>query len=311
MPEPPAVAHVSAWRRHQERRSAGPAGSCAAWRSSHDQRGPHISDCTARDRRGCSGQQAVDSVQSAHCAPPTAHCIAGSGLAFDGRYLMRTNGYAPIEDYAVIGDGRTAALVARDGSIDWLCLPNLDSSSVCANALDANRGGAFELCPDTAFTSTRRYVPNTNVLETTFETDRGRVRVVDALTIPNGGLAPMRELARSIEGLSGSVPMRWRFAPRFDYGRRQPRREWRESVPVASAGSEALAVPSWNAGTPSWHGDAVESYFEISAGAHALIALSSAFTEPLVLPGLRAVSSRLQDTIRFWERWSSERRHEG
>ena len=226
-------------------------------------------------------------------------------------YLMRTNGYAPIEDYAVIGDGRTAALVARDGAIDWLCLPNLDSPSVCANVLDANRGGTFELCPDAPFTSTRRYIPHTNVLETTFETDRGRVRVVDALTIPNGGLAPMRELARSIEGLSGTVPMQWRFAPRFDYGRRPPRREWRDGVPVASAGSEAIAVPSWNAGTPSWHGDAVESHFEISAGAHALIALSSAFTEPLVLPGLRAVSSRLQDTIRFWERWSSDRRHEG
>src|SRR3989454_1087029 len=122
--------------------------------------------------------------------------------------------YAPIRDYALIGDGRTAALVAKDGAIDWLCLPNLDSPSVFAAVLDAERGGSLVVQPAIPFESTRRYLPNTNVLETTFSTDRGAVRIVDAMPLPDHRLGPMRELARSIEGVAGTLPMRRRVPPR-------------------------------------------------------------------------------------------------
>src|SRR5438093_8576355 len=173
---------------------------------------------------------------------------------------MRSDGYAPIEDYALIGDGRTAALVARDGTIDWLCLPNFDSPSVLAAMLDADRGGAFELQPSIPFRSSRQYIRDTNVLETTFTTDRGSVRVVDAMTLPDRRLEAMREIVRSVEGLSGTVPMQWRFAPRFHYAARVPRCEWRGGGPVATCGAGAVAVTSRAARTPSCADPAVPAH---------------------------------------------------
>ena len=119
---------------------------------------------------------------------------------------MRVEGYLPIAAYAAIGDGRTVALVGLDGSIDWLCVPNLDSPSVFGAIVDHARGGAFALAPDEEFSATRRYLPGTNVLETTFETPTGRVRVTDALTLPEATvLTPFRELARRVECLTGRV----------------------------------------------------------------------------------------------------------
>jgi GH15 family glucan-1,4-alpha-glucosidase len=224
---------------------------------------------------------------------------------------MRIDRYAPIEDYALVGDGRTAALVAKDGSVDWLCLPNLDSPSVFAAILDAERGGAFELQPAIPFESEQHYIPDTNVLETTFITATGRVRVVDALTLPNHGLEPMRELARRVDGTGGTVPMRWRFAPRFDFGRAAPRWERRGATIVATCDSEAVALSTWNAGDASSDGDGWCGAFEIRDGERALLAMSTAYAEPLITSPRRDVEARLAHTIEFWRGWACDRPYDG
>jgi GH15 family glucan-1,4-alpha-glucosidase len=203
------------------------------------------------------------------------------------------------------------ALVARDGSIDWLCLPNLDSPSVFGAVLDRERGGRFALGTDAPHEVTRRYVPDTNVLETTVTTADGVARITDAMTLPGKGLAPERELVRRVEGLSGRVALRWSVEPRFSYGAGRARIERRGDVPVATVDGQALAVCHWSVGRPEHSSEGVSGRFEIAAGDRALIAIASAHGEPLVLPGRAQVERRLAETERFWRAWSGRRTYDG
>lgn len=223
---------------------------------------------------------------------------------------VRTDGYLPLRGYAVIGDGRTTALVGRDGSIDWLALPDMDSPTVFAAVLDADRGGRFELVPAVPFRVTRRYLPNTNVLETTFVTDSGTLTVTDALTVSDdAALTPVRELQRRVDGLSGCVRVNWSVRPRFGYGAHRPRLSWRSGVPVASHRSAAVAVSSWAAGTPACESGAIVSEFSVRKGDSALLAMTFADQEPLVLPGRAECSARLARTQKAWADWARQRRY--
>jgi GH15 family glucan-1,4-alpha-glucosidase len=223
----------------------------------------------------------------------------------------RVEGYAPLRDYAALGDGRTVALVARDGSIDWLPLPELDSPTVFAAIVDCERGGLFALAPELPYRSERRYLPGTNVLETTFVTEGGAVRVTDALTLPDSGLTPYRELQRSIDGLSGSVPMRWRIEPRFGYAGWPIELSSRDGVLIASAGSDALAVCSFAAGEAVAAEESIAGRFETSEGSSALLALSFAHREPLLFPSRDEFAVRLEATCASWRRWADGRAYQG
>ena len=223
----------------------------------------------------------------------------------------RVDGYAPLRDYAALGDGRTVALVARDGSIDWLPLPDLDAPTVFAAILDAKRGGRFTLEPELPFRSERRYLPETNVLETTFVTGSGTVRVTDALTLPDEGLTPYRELQRKIEGLAGRVPLRWRVEPRFGYGGWPLRLGRRNGIAIASSASEAVAVCAFDAGEPEVVGEAIAGGFDASEGTTALLALAAAHQEPLVFPGRDELERRFEATCASWRRWAGGRSYDG
>ena len=219
--------------------------------------------------------------------------------------------YPPLRDYAMVGDGRTAALISRDGSVDWWCLPDLDSPSLFGAVLDADRGGHFILAPEGAAEARRRYLPDTNVLETTFTTATGRVRVTDAMTLPGRGLAPLRELARRVEGLDGRVPMHWRVEPRFGYGLAPTRIEPRTPFPVATSGGTAVAACAWDAGRVDCDGAGIGGRFESRPGARATIALSAAHGEPLVLPARDDVEQRIDATAEFWRSWSARLAYTG
>jgi GH15 family glucan-1,4-alpha-glucosidase len=217
----------------------------------------------------------------------------------------------PIRDYALIGDGRTAALVARDGSVDWLCVPDLDSPSVFGRVIDSERGGhlSLELAGERA--TTRRYLPQTNVLETTFETGDGVLTVTDALTLPCSALAPGRELARRFECVSGSADVRWTLEPRFDYGRRAPRiRSW-SSIAIADAGGDGLGVVARGGDPITVSSGRIDGRIRLRQGESAMLAVTASHHEPLVLPAPQETERRLDETTAFWTHWAESRRYSG
>ena len=217
--------------------------------------------------------------------------------------MKRKDGFAPIGSYAAIGDGRTVALVAADGSVDFMSLPSLHAPTTFAAMLDPACGGRFTLAPVGEYEATRRYVGRTNVLETTYRSGDGVARVTEALTLQDGGLLPWVEHARRIEGVEGSVRLEWRLEPRFDWGREAPRIVRRGDQLVAEGAGLQLAVHSWDAGVVEPEEDALAGSFEIAAGETAMLALIAAHKQPLHLPRRDHVEARLDATRRAWERW--------
>ncbi len=146
-----------------------------------------------------------------------------------------------IEDYAMVGDTKSAALVGTNGSIDWLCAPRFDSPALFAALLGTEANGYYRIAPTGAVRCVeRRYRPGTLLLETDFETEEGVVRLVDCMP-PDDEIT---EVVRIVEGLRGSVTMRMRLAPRFDYGRLIPTVVCIDQGAFAVAGPDAIYLRS-------------------------------------------------------------------
>jgi hypothetical protein len=146
-----------------------------------------------------------------------------------------------IEDYALIGDCQTAALVGRDGSIDWLCLPRFDSSACFAALLGEPKNGRWQIVPTIPIRSARRqYLDDSLVLETVFETDAGTVAVIDFMPVRD----TVPELMRIVEGRGGQVPLRMELILRFDFGSVVPWMRKAEGGIEAIAGPDAIRIRS-------------------------------------------------------------------
>jgi GH15 family glucan-1,4-alpha-glucosidase len=216
--------------------------------------------------------------------------------------LARTDEFAAIESYGLIGDGESVALVARDGAIDWWAAPAIDSPPVFAAVLDPRDGGCFTLEPSVPYQAKRRYLPGTNVLETTFSTRDGTVRVIDSLNQAANGLLPWAELARDIRPDDGEVPMRWRVRAGTLFHRARPWARLRD-VPILHAGDLMVVLVTERTGQPQIGLGEFSGEFVAKAGQNALLTLIAADHAPLVVPSAAQVRGRREATEQAWREW--------
>lgn len=218
----------------------------------------------------------------------------------------RVDGYAPIEEYAALSDGRTAALVARDGRVDWWPVPVLDAAPACAALLDATKGGYVAVSPVDPFETERHYSRGTNVLEAVMTTERGAVRVTSALNMAATGRLPWTELAFRVEGLSGEVAMECAFAPGTQLRASRAKTAREQDVTVVRVGTHTMAVLFDGDGAEDVHASELGVGFRVRAGARLVFAVVATDQEPLFLPPLSVIDERLDATKENWRRWSRE-----
>jgi GH15 family glucan-1,4-alpha-glucosidase len=207
---------------------------------------------------------------------------------------------ALIEDYALLGDLHTAALVERGGSIDWLCFPRFDSGACFAALLGDRDNGRWLLAPAHGGEPTRRYLHETLVLETTWETDDGRVRVLDFM--PPRGEAP--DVVRIVEGLAGSVRMHSELVIRFDYGSVLPWVRHLGDARIAVAGPDALCFRT-PARTRGEHMRTV-SELVVEEGERVPFVLTW-YPSHEQIPDAIDAEVALAETETFWRDWNARR----
>jgi GH15 family glucan-1,4-alpha-glucosidase len=203
-----------------------------------------------------------------------------------------------IEDYALIGDLQTGALVGRDGSIDWLCLPRFDSGACFAALLGGPENGRWSIGPvGEVRSSSRGYRPGTLVLDTTFETDAGAATVTDFMPIRDG----YPNLVRIVEGKRGAVPMRLDLVIRFDYGSSVPWVQRLDEDLTAIAGPDSLRFTSG----VEHRGEDLTTVADFTVREGQRIPFTLTW-HPSHLPHPRAPDpeAALPATVRWWQEWS-------
>ncbi|HEX5473061.1 MAG TPA: glycoside hydrolase family 15 protein [Vicinamibacterales bacterium] len=222
-------------------------------------------------------------------------------------------GYLSIGDYGIIGDCRSAALVSRDGSIDWLCLPRFDSPSIFAALLDLRQGGCFRVGPTGDYRVTRRYVEASNVLETTFHTPSGVVRLIDVMPVADEEtkgreLWPEHEILRRVEGIEGEVEIEVRYEPRLDYGRLPVTlRPHPHDTLIAEQGLVVLLLHSDVPLTIAADQRKATGRRAVRAGERLLFGWSFSHGWPAVMPAEGDNAHRQIDgSVLWWQQWASQ-----
>jgi GH15 family glucan-1,4-alpha-glucosidase len=233
-------------------------------------------------------------------------------------HLAENVSYPPIDDYVLIGDCRSAGLVSRDGSLDWLCLPRFDSPSIFAAVLDAEKGGRFLVRPVGEFRTERRYLANTNVLETVFRTPTGACVLRDLMAVSSeedkrAYLTPEHEVLRQLEGLEGEVEVEILYDPRPDYGRVRPMLEQLGALGLrCEVDGTSLTLRS-ELPLELIDGDRCAcGAVRIRSGERKCLSLTYSAEAPAVVPLLgEAARGRIERTVRWWQEWANRCAYEG
>ncbi|HEX8756599.1 MAG TPA: glycoside hydrolase family 15 protein [Steroidobacteraceae bacterium] len=230
--------------------------------------------------------------------------------------MKRLGDYPSIADYALIGDCHSAALVSRQGSIDWCCLPRFDSDSCFGRLLDWDNGGYFQISPPGRFSSRREYLEKSLVLVTTFRVGDAEARLIDFFAMrPGGRQRPRRQIVRIIEGVSGNLRLNVRFVPRLDFGEVKP---WiRQSSPgtyVAVGSNTGLVVFSDAAIHPGSDHDLLGT-LEVHADTRYHIGVQFLPPEeservPSGEKELAHLEEHYEETLRWWRDWSAKIKNE-
>ncbi|MFP4003187.1 MAG: glycoside hydrolase family 15 protein [Alphaproteobacteria bacterium] len=221
--------------------------------------------------------------------------------------------WPPIGDYAAIGDGRSVALISRQGSVDWLCLPHFSAPPLFAALLDRHRGGRFALRPASPFQVERRYAEDSNVLEMDFTTPTGRVRITECLTLlPDEKhydvLRPQAELLRLVHGCEGEVELEALCEPRPDFGRSRGRFECRGNLGWAYCCGDQVMFLQGEMPLERRGGGTVGGRAVIRAGETICLSLAYTRRDIAVIPALgRPAVERVDQTRDWWQGWARSR----
>jgi GH15 family glucan-1,4-alpha-glucosidase len=222
--------------------------------------------------------------------------------------------YPPISDYALISDCHSGALVSKDGSIDWCTFHRFEARPVFGRILDWAKAGFFRIAPlDDDYEATRRYLPGTNVLETTFRTPGGILIVTDFFAYLVGSAHPDHQLIRIARCDEGEVAVKVKFVPRYDYGLTTPRLETlADDLVIAYGGADALVLQSE---LPFGHAElsATQGNRTLKAGEEAFVVLTYQLPHELEPRRLTAgeVHAGLEATCSTWAAWADRCTYEG